>query len=231
MAIQRLYGSLLLSLMIVCQGCTTLSPSATSVLRDPGRLIGKPRVEKNVARIVCLWEPAQGSNVEGKSARGFAGQILFFGPASDAAARVFGEVRIHQYDRYDPDGEDQEPLHTFTFTPEAWEVHRSESSLGHGYNVFIPYMQKHRDPVNCGVKVEFVLANGGIVSSDTTEIMLAGKKRMGSVSSLQHDVTSTRQSRASELRAGSVTPDPAKDEQEAALQTMTITLPKTSATK
>jgi hypothetical protein len=45
-----------------------------------GRIVGRPRVERNIGRVVTLWEAAHGKDENGRNARGFAGQILFFGP-------------------------------------------------------------------------------------------------------------------------------------------------------
>lgn len=233
MKLSGMLGCLLLTGLVCSAGCTFGSQSTTTLLKDPGRLIGRPRIEKNVARVVCLWEPAQGTGVDGKPARGFAGQILFFGPGSDAACRVHGEVRVIEYDRYDPDDEEPVPLHTFTFTPEAWDVHRTEGSLGHSYSVFIPYMQKSRDPVNCGVKVEYVAADGRIVASEITEVMLPAKKSAGVGNVLQRNVARNEQRKprvtqvsAPETAGTRPGSSAAQPESASQLETTTIALPR-----
>lgn len=148
----------------------------SSVVKDPGRLVGKPKYEKEVARIVTIWEPSQGKGLDDRNARGFAGQILFFGPGCESGGRVHGKVLIHQYDEYDKDS-DEEPklLHTFAFEPEAWEAHRTEGTLGHSYSVFIPYMNRHKDQVNCAIKVELIRDNAPSVSSQETAVLLPGR--------------------------------------------------------
>lgn len=170
---------LLCLLTIAGTGCTSTTPSlksAGTLITDPGRLVGNPRCEKNVARIVTIWEPAHGKGLDDRNARGFAGQILFFGPGGKTGSRVHGSVRIYQYDNYDPDSdEDPTLLHTFAFEPEAWEAHRGEGTLGHSYSVFVPYMNKHREQVNCALKVEFVGEDGRVVSSQETEVLLPGR--------------------------------------------------------
>ncbi|MCA9064011.1 MAG: hypothetical protein KDA96_13160 [Planctomycetaceae bacterium] len=153
-----------------CCGC-----GPTSFIHDPGRLIGRPKVTTDVGRILALWEASNGNQPDGTAARGFAGQILFFGPSSRAASRVHGTIRITEYDNYSGDEENLEPLHTFVFQPEAWEVHGAEGTLGHTYNVFIPYINRHRDPVWCGLKVEFVGPDNIPVASETTRVMLPAK--------------------------------------------------------
>jgi hypothetical protein len=89
---------------------------------------------------------------------------------------VRGVVNIYEFDHYDQESENNpEPLHTFSFVSDAWEVHRTEGSLGHSYSVFIPYMSKNKDQVNCGLKVEIVLEDGRKVSTPITQVLLHGK--------------------------------------------------------
>lgn len=170
-------ASLSLALSCGCASSTALIRDPSMLVRDPGRLVGHPRVEKNVARVVSIWEPSTGKGLDDRNSRGFAGQILFFGPGCETGARVRGKVNIYQYDHFDPDAEDYpEPLHTFAFEPDAWEVHRTEGTLGHSYSVFIPYMNTaNKDQVNCGLKVEIVLEDGRKVSTVTTQVLLHGK--------------------------------------------------------
>jgi hypothetical protein len=155
------------------------------LLHDPGRVIGRPKVEKNVVRIVTLWEAAQGRDPSDKPARGFAGQILFFGPNGETGARVNGRVVIYEYDNYESDSIDEpEPLHSFTFEPDAWDVHRTEGTLGHSYSCFIPYMNRHRDQVHCGLRVEFIGEDGRRVSSEIVEVMLPSRSASAKAASL-----------------------------------------------
>ncbi len=170
---------LLLAGVCLAVGCTStgsLFKSPVSVIRDPGQLIGRSSFERDVVKVVALWESAHGKGVDGKNCRGFAGQVLFFGPQVETAVRVHGTVRITLYDQYDPEAEEEpEPLHTFEFTPEAWDVHRGEGTLGHSYSVFIPYVNRHRNQVNCALRVDLVQADGRVVSSRDTEILLPGR--------------------------------------------------------
>lgn len=206
-------------LLLISPGC-----SSTSLFRDPGKLIGRPKFQSQVSRILCLWEPAQGTGVDGKPARGFAGQVLFFGPGSDAAVRVFGEVRISEFDNFDADADEVEPLHVFTFSADAWDVHRTEGTLGHSYSVFVPYMQKHKDPVQCALRVEFVNADGRVVASDTTDVMLPGKKNMRAAAPMQRSISRETQRRpsAASVRSPANQEPPAVSDQ---LETTTIRLP------
>lgn len=170
---------LLLTVILPAVGCSptgSFFKSSASIFRDPGRLIGRPAYERDVVKVVALWEAAHGKGMDGKNCRGFAGQVLFFGPKVETGVRVNGTVRITLYDQYDPEAEEEpEPLHQFEFTPEAWDVHRGEGTLGHSYSVFIPYVNKHRNQVNCALRVDLVQEDGRIVSSRDTEILLPGR--------------------------------------------------------
>lgn len=179
-----LQAFVLLSLTSLSIGCTS-----SAFLKDPGRLIGRPHIEKNVTRVLCLWEPSQGTGLDDKPARGFSGQILFFGPRDESAARVRGEVRILEFDQFDGEVDEPQALHTFVFDADAWDGHRKEGSLGHSYSVFIPYLPKHKDAVNCALRVEFTSADGRVVRSDMIEVMLPGKAAQASTTAFRRNVT------------------------------------------
>lgn len=167
-------------MMVIFSGCassTALIHDPALLVRDPGSLFGHPRIEKNVARVVALWEPTTGKGIDDQNARGFAGQILFFGSGCETGARVHGKVNIYQYDNYDQNSDEApELLHTFSFEPDAWEVHRGVGTFGHSYSVFVPYMQHHKDQVHCGLKVELVTDDGRRISTSTTDVLLQGKR-------------------------------------------------------
>ncbi|MBL8818029.1 MAG: hypothetical protein JNL58_18530 [Planctomyces sp.] len=188
--------------IVTLSGCVS-TPTST-LLKDPGRLVGRPRTEKNVVKVLCLWEPSQGTGVDGKPSRGFAGQILFFGPKDKAAVRAAGEVRITEYEPYDPEDEElPEPLHTFNFSAEAWDVHCTEGSLGYSYSVFIPYTKKHRDVAHCGLKVEFIGEGGRTVSSDITAVILPAKGASSTTALKRNVVKNVRPASKSEVREDS----------------------------
>jgi len=222
-------------LLLVCvsvaatQGCSSTAlvfRDPARLVREPSLLIGKPRVEKHVVRIVALWEASNGKGIDEKPSRGFAGQILFFGPKVLTGARVRGHVNIYQYDNFRRDSDDDiEPLHTFSFDPDVWDLHHTEGTLGHSYCCFIPYMRKHKGQVNCGLKVEFVAEDGHSVSSEITEILLPSRSGSGSADGLSRGFV--RQAKL----GGKPEVDPAgqvsaSSQSPATLDSVTIPLPK-----
>jgi hypothetical protein len=199
-------------------GCGCAAPM--SVVRDPGRLIGRPKPVDNVGRIVTLWESSSGSDMEGMPTRGFAGQIMFFNH-EDSPVKVDGRVVIYEYDQYDEADEDPQPIHSFSFEPDAWNVHCSEGTLGHTYSVFIPYMKKHKDNVTCGLRVEFYCADGRMVSSDITSVMLVGKRSASTAALGRTPVISNRIAAKPVSSTGPVF-EPPSDR----LESVTIPLPR-----
>lgn len=215
---------------LICSVATLLilSGCSTAMLNQTNRLIGRSTSETQVTRILCLWEPAQGTGTDGRPARGFSGQILFFGPNDDAGARVSGTVSILEYDVYDPSDDDPSPLHTFRFEADAWDVHRTEGSLGHSYSVFIPYMQKHKDPVNCGMKVVFENPDGRSTGSEITHVLLPGRTTMAAGNTLQRNIKVTNSSdrpRPSRTEGKAETTRSDRDAADEELETTTIHLP------
>ena len=202
---------------IGCSSSSSLFRDPVRLVREPGTLFGRPRVEKHVVRIVALWEASHGKGVDEKPSRGFAGQILFFGPKSETGARVRGHVNIYQYDEFDNASEEElTPLHTFSFHPDTWDLHHTEGTLGHSYSCFIPYMRKHKEQVNCGLKVEFVSEDGQSVSSEITEIRLPSRSATATAANITRGF----------VREAQLGGKPATNTAPPSLDSLTIPLPK-----
>jgi len=231
MKTQRLSVAILMVVSCALQsvGCSSTGSifrDPSMLVKDPGRLVGRPKTEKNIVRIVTLWEAAQGRDPDDKPARGFAGQILFFGPRGETGARVHGKVVIYEYDNYDLDLlDDPEPLHSFTFEPDAWDIHRTEGTLGHSYSCFIPYMNRHRDQVTCGLKVELIGDDGQKISSEIVEVMLPSRTATSKAASMTRGFVRESQLGAQPVIQRTVSEAPAIDKPPR-LETMSIPLPK-----
>ena len=170
-------ASLVSAILSGCAKSTALIRDPSVLVKDPGSLVGHPRVEKNVAKIVALWEPTTGKNVDDTNARGFAGQILFFGSGCATGARVKGKVNIYEYDNFKSDSLDEpQLLHTFSFDQDAWDAHHTAGTFGHSYSVFVPYMQKHTDQVHVGLRVEIELEDGRKISTSPVDVLLPGSR-------------------------------------------------------
>jgi hypothetical protein len=176
-------------LVSVVAGCADTSFIRTTSKFVPG-LRDKSKA-KQAARILCLWETAEGQGLEEQTTRGFAGQILFFGYGEPAPIQVHGEVRIYQYDNFDPDERSPKPIHVFVFDDGGWNAHEAETTVGHSYNVFLPYVNDSAAAAHCALKVEYIPKTGRPISSPITEIKLdGGRRRKRNQQALTHDVMS-----------------------------------------
>lgn len=225
----------MLGLLAWLPGCSSASVvKSLPGLSLPGVSLPS-RADSPVSRILSLWEPSEGIGVDGKPSRGFAGQVLFFGPGEQSAVQVNGVVRVIEYGDFDPEEEDPVALHTFEFASDAWDAHRTDGSVGHSYSVFIPYVQKQRGAVNCALRVEYTGADGRVVASDTTEVMLPARNSRGQAAAMKRSVTlGTPESPSGAVRSTAASPAgaaaDAKSESESAptadtLETVTIRLP------
>ena len=120
-------------MMVIFSGCassTALIRDPALLVKDPGSLVGHPRIEKNVAHVVALWEPPQVKASTIRTHEASPAKSCFSALAAKQVARIHGTVNIYEYDNYDANSDDDpELLHTFAFDPEAWEVHRGLGRL------------------------------------------------------------------------------------------------------
>ncbi len=153
---------------LLTTGCATLQfpwedkvPHATA--RNP------------VVQVLCLWEPAEGRDPDGRSCRGFAGQVIFLGNKGGTPVAVDGKVRIKEYDAQSGSAETSDPLHQFDFDAGSWDMHLHKGTLGATYNVFIPYMRKGNHDAHCELQLEFTPTTGTPVSSAVMPLLLKSK--------------------------------------------------------
>lgn len=208
-------------------GCVsgTLLETSKNVLASPMTLVRAATGPKAVSKILCLWEPAEGQGLDERPSRGFAGQIMFFAHGSPSPIKVDGAVKIFQYSNFDPDEIDPTPIHQFNFSSAALEVHRTDGTIGHSYNVFLPYVEKGNDNAMCALRVEIEDKDGRKVSSPYTEVNLAGRNTVRPSKAIDRGVVSKP---APRIFGGSESARKAQTAQAAVeqLDTLTITMPK-----
>lgn len=209
--------------LMVTTGCSTSSFMKTSgaILKAPMNMMAGTSNSQSIGKILCLWEAAEGQGLDEKPSRGFAGQVMFFEHGNPTPVKVAGQIAIYQYKDYDPDAEEHTLLHTFKFDSEAWQVHRANGTLGDSYNVFLPYVEKHKERTTCALRVELTLENGQKISSPYTEVTLAGKQTSITPAQRRDFIKNRR-------IGGKIEPAAAPKRQTAqeALNTMTISMPK-----
>src|SRR5262249_50124870 len=139
---------------------------------------------KNPAvRIIGMWQPSEGM-WEGRTTRGFSGQIMFFGINSDAPAKVNGEVVIYVFDDQGQAEEQAKPIHEFKFPADSWNALLADGPLGATYGVFVPYTRPGIHSANCTLRVRYTPASGHPlpVYSEMVNLTLAGTKKQKSAS-------------------------------------------------
>ena len=188
-------------------GCTQLQ---TKLRRVPSATQKDP-----VNEILCLWEASRGMDPDGKPARGFQGQIMFFTRRQKTPVRVSGTVVIEQYVSERGSSEFDEPLHTFRFDEKAWQAHLVSGNLGPTYNVFIPCMKPGKARENCGLRVRLIPDGLPGVDSNMARVILdaqvsaeekqAQKKdggRSKRLVNVSHESTENRRLRTTTIRPG-----------------------------
>jgi hypothetical protein len=162
---------------MACLGFVCLNLVGCATLHFPWeKPVPHASARNPVIQIVCLWEPSEGKDPEGKSCRGFAGQLIFLGNKGGTPVVVNGMVRVKQYDQVSGLADETEPFYQFEFDKKAWNAHLHTGTLGPTYNVFIPYMRKGNHDAQCEVQVDFVPEKAGhMVSSTVTSLVLQGK--------------------------------------------------------
>jgi hypothetical protein len=151
-------------------GCATTGGLFNSFDRD----FPKASDRNPVKNIMALWQPTTGTGLDGKTCRGFAGQIFFFSHQKELPSEVNGTVRIYVFDDQGSEEDQIKPFHQFDFPPEAWKLQFCKTKLGPTYTIFIPYTRKGRHPAQCSLRVRYTPANGAPVSSDMVNVALQG---------------------------------------------------------
>lgn len=198
-SLSRRSSWLLMAAIIVLPGCSTSSLLKTSgqVLSSPARMIAATRKNRPVAKVLCLWEAAEGQGLDGKPARGFAGQIMFFTHGDPSPVRVNGKVRIFEYTDYDSEAPNPRPEHLFEFDAAAWNAHIAEGTIGETYNVFLPYVKKHKGHAVCALRLEYEDADGRVTSSPFHSVTLASKSSLKTLSDIHRHVVQQQTSEPS----------------------------------
>ncbi|WP_417384601.1 hypothetical protein [Gimesia sp.] len=166
----RIFVLLMLCASTSLTGCTTLALSHWNWKSDHKYATAK----KPAIEIVALWEASEGKGVDGKPTRGFAGQLLFFQHNNTSPVYVKGEVYVDLYDEQGNLVAPNKPIHQYKFDSGAWQVHAVESTLGPAYQVFIPYVRKGRDQVECALRVKLVQKDAPEIYSRMISVKLDG---------------------------------------------------------
>lgn len=128
-------------------------------------------------RCLCLWQQAEGQTPDGRTTRGFAGQVYFFSSDSEAPMTVRGQVQVYLFDDHGTPEEQTRPIYQAGFDSAEWESMLHESQLGPVYSLFVPYPRPGDFEANCTLRIRLTGDDGTRVFSELTRIKLTGKPR------------------------------------------------------
>ncbi|MBA4030976.1 MAG: hypothetical protein C0478_08800 [Planctomyces sp.] len=185
--------------------------------------------QRPIGQIVCLWNPAEGRDPEGKPCRGFAGQVMFMSARSAIPLAVKGNVRVYVFDNIGTTEEQTKPVHQFDFDPEIWDAHRQANTLGPAYNVFIPYMRKGNHAAVCSIRLRYIPEGGtSPLFSDMISVRFEGNQPASASASMKVDrfvgPAGSANEKTKQMIVGNGMSDPAGDAAQNPVRTTTISL-------
>jgi hypothetical protein len=172
MAANRWISRLTLLCLFAACGC-----AGTRLLKFGKDDVPRAAADNPVIKIVALWQPTDGVGLDGKTCRGFAGQIMFLTNNSEVPAEVDGDIRIYVFDDQGTPEEQSKPIHQFDFPAEVWKTYLRDGKLGRSYALFIPYTRKGYFESECSLRLRYTAADGRITYSEMVNVSLPGSKR------------------------------------------------------
>lgn len=169
--IRTILVSCLVVSALTATGCTTLGLSSLW-----GAKVYEADARHPVTEVMCLWEAAEGTGLDGLPTRGFAGQILFFTSGRAAPAKVDADVRVIVFDDQGVNGDRTIPLHQFDFPGAAWNAFLTSTNFGTAYQLFIPYTRAGGMHADCEIRVRYTPKDGGPVYSRPCTVTLPGPR-------------------------------------------------------
>lgn len=175
-AIGQTWMVVVAAMVLACSsGCATSSLFSSLSHKED---VPKATSKNPAVRCLCLWEPAEGTGVDNKPARGVAGQIFFFTRDSVSSVAVEGDVRIFVFDDQGTEEEQSKPLHQFDFKDNTFQAFLTPTQFGPSYQLFVPYSRKGRHQAELAVRVRLAQDGAPPVFSEITKVVLNGHERI-----------------------------------------------------
>jgi len=161
--------------LLFLSGCHTPKPVKQVLAKNP---LSKNYV-KTPVEIVDVWNSYAQVTPEGKTMRGMAGRIHFYGHQKKSqAVKVDGDLNIYVFDGRESDPAYAKPLKVFHFRADTLGGHYSyQKPLGHGYNFFLPIDEIGGEEKPLCIMVRFDdNINEMLVMAQPVNTILAGRK-------------------------------------------------------
>ena len=168
------------TLLAFGQGCVSTGPLKLGKLG----LFGGEKIpvasDKNpVVQVLTMWQPGEGPGIDGKTTRGFVGQIYLFTARSPIAAKARGLVEIYVFDDHGDEEQQTKPLHQFRYEPDSWEMLGQPGKLGQVHTLFVAYTRPGKHKAQCSLRVTFTPDKGLPVHSEMSYVTLPGRAAPG----------------------------------------------------
>ncbi|MFO0813193.1 MAG: hypothetical protein U0796_08245 [Gemmatales bacterium] len=175
----RMLWLLVITSCLLGSGCQTLSETSFFGFGEEKAPTGKP------TEVVAFWQegvdvqldPRQG----GVPIPGFSGRVLFHhqkpGKPAETVA-VTGTLLISLYDDRPHQGPAQ-PLETWKILPEHMPQLMRKDLSGWGYALWLPWNTYNPNMRSCRLTVEFTTADGNVLRSEPTPILIQDARRGG----------------------------------------------------
>ena len=175
-AVRQAWMIAVLAISLACSsGCATSGLFSSWTHKDE---VPKATAKNPAVRCLCLWEPAEGTGVDNKPARGVAGQIFFFTRDSVSSVAIEGDVRIFVFDDQGSEEEQSKPLHQFDFKDNTFKAFLTPTQFGPAYQLFVPYSRKGRHQAELAIRIRLAQEGAPPVFSDITKVVLNGHERI-----------------------------------------------------
>jgi hypothetical protein len=125
-------------------------------------------------RILSVWADTILHQAGRPGVRGFGGRLYFYKEGSADPVKVAGSMRVYVFDGESTDPQRAAPLKVFVIRSEDLDSHHSKTSLGHSYNVWVPWDVVGGPNRVLSLIVRFDGTNGGTVLGEPSTELLPG---------------------------------------------------------
>jgi hypothetical protein len=165
-----LYVLLSAAALAVLSGCAPLNLKKS--LPWPLASEDKPQQPQ---RVTPIWTDTVLYHPDRPPERGFGGRLFFYGGQGDKPVKVDGTLVVYAFDEAGRDPSNTRPDRKYVFPKDVFDMHYSESAIGHSYSVWIPWDKVGGEQKQISLIVRFLPAQGAPVVSEMTKHLLPGK--------------------------------------------------------
>jgi hypothetical protein len=174
------YACLVLSLVL--SGCSLWTPGQHIKKHfDLGKNIpwgaGAEGKFTRAMKIISVWQYTVLHQDGQPPVRGFGGRVWFYGKEGEKPVEVEGTLEVYAFDETNRDPTNITPDRKYVFTPEEFQKHHGENSLGHSYNFWLPWGDVNGPELEFSLIARFTPVDGsGTIVGEATRHELPGRE-------------------------------------------------------